>query len=1090
MYRSTAGVFLALALTTYVAPLAFPQLTSGNLVGTVYDPSGAAIPDVKVQATNMATNVSASTTSNSAGQYRFDNLPVGRYRISASAARFTTTTINDIPVELNRTGTVNVTLQIGSATTTIDVVAAPPIDTTTAEVTNTYDTKLAQDLPSASFASQGGVLFGAYNLALLNANVASSGGIGQGRGPSVGGQRPTNNNFQVEGIDNNDTSVTGPLVYVPNEATQEFTLLANQFSPEFGQSSGGQFNIVVKSGSNAYHGSVYDYLQNRNLNAVDQQFARQGSLENPRYDQNRLGGSVGGPIKHNRLFFFANFEAIPLGNASTVTTGTLSPTAAGYQTLSQVGGLSSTNLGILQKYLPAAPAGNGQSILVGGQSIPVGIVPTIGAAWQNQYVGVGSVDYTISTNDQLRVRYIHNELELINNAANLPAFFTSITSRGLVSTISEYHNFSASVTNELRLGYNRYVQDYPSGDFQYPGLDVFPNVSIDELNLQIGPQPETPQSSVSNMYQLTDNVSWTRGSHSFKFGYDGRRLIAPQTFVQRSRGDYEYSNLDLFLRDVSPDVLAERSLGIAPYSGDQWRQYLYANDNWKLNSHLTLNLGLRYEYITVPQGLKLQALNQAASVPGVLNFTEPKAQTNNWAPRVGFAYSPGNSARTSIRAGFGMAYDVLYDNLNVLSLPPQFNTTVDVPLTAAQPNFLGQGGITPGERGPVLTPADARSQTSTFVPAVLKRPYSINWNFGVQHVIHNNWTVEARYIGTRGVHLPVQTHLNDITKITPTNSLPTFMSAPAAGQLAGLPTLADVIFNPNNLAPYGFDSYITGFLPLGNSIYHGLGLQVNHRFSNGFQMQAAYTWSHNIDDSTASLFSTLLTPRRPQDYNNFTAERASSALDRRHRLTITPLWEFPLFRDSSNWMMKNLLGNWTFAGTYTFESPEYATVQSGIDSNLNDDSAGDRAIINPAGAANTSSDVYAVDAMGQKVDLGADNTVAYVAVNPNARYIRAGYGAYANGGRNTLKLPYINNFDISAMKRFNFTERMGIELRSDAYNVFNHPQYLPGAVNNIDLTQNTDTRSYLTPGNPLFAQWDQVYSSNPRVVQVTARFFF
>jgi hypothetical protein len=351
----------------------------------------------------------------------------------------------------------------------------------------------------------------------LNANVTSNGGIGQGRGPLVGGQRPTNNNFQVEGIDKNDITVTGPLVYVPNEATQEFTLLANQFSSEFGQSSGGQFNIVVKSGSNDYHGSIYDYLQNRNLNAVDQQFARQGTTENPRYDQNRLGGTFGGPIKKNRLFF-ANFEAIPLGNASTVATSTLAPTAAGYQTLSSLGGISATNLGIFKQYVSAAPTGNGQSITVAGQSIPLGILPTIGASWQNQYVGVGSVDYTISTNDQFRVRYIHNELNLINNAANLPASFTTINQRSLVATISEYHNFTPSLTNELRLGYNRFVQAYPAGNFQYPGLDVFPNLQIDELNLQLGPQPETPQSAVSSSPRILVGPAAATRSNSVMTG--------------------------------------------------------------------------------------------------------------------------------------------------------------------------------------------------------------------------------------------------------------------------------------------------------------------------------------------------------------------------------------------------------------------------------------------------------------------------------------------------------------------------------------------------------------------------------------------
>src|SRR5207248_4677126 len=258
-------------------------------------------------------------------------------------------------------------------------------------------------------------------------------------------------------------------------------------------------------------------------------------------------------------------------------------------------------------------------------------------------------------------------------------------------------------------------------------------------------------------------------------------------------------------------------------------------------------------------------------------------------------------------------------------------------------------------------------------------------------------------------------------------------------QLAALPlTLDDIDAASSNpvYGPLGFASSITAWPPIGNSVYHGLALQLNRRFAHGFQMVGSYTWSHNIDDSTATHFSTFLTPRRPQDFQNLRPDRASSALDRRHRVTINGLWEMPQFSHSSNWMAKNVIGNWRWVGTYTYESPEYAEAQSGIDSNLNGDAAGDRTIINTAGDPHKGSDVTALT-------NSAGQTVAYLANDPSAGYITAGSGALATSGRNTIPTRPINNFDMSLGKRFNITESKSIEFRADASNLFNHPQYTP-----------------------------------------------
>jgi hypothetical protein len=1104
MISNKTAKFLATAvlptLFTLVAlnPVVKAQLTSGDLVGTITDPTGAAIPQAKVDVVEESTGVRTAQTSDASGQYRFNNLPIGKYDLTVSATGFSTSTLKAVAIELNKTATQNINLVVGQVSQTLEVVeAGETIDTSTAQIQTNFNSQLAADLPVTSLTG-GGVL----NLSLLGAGVSNAGGVGIGEGPSVGGQRPYNNNFTIEGVDNNQKATTGALIYVPNDAVSQFTLLQNQFSAEFGHSSGGQFNTNVKSGTNSVHGALYDYAGNRNFDAVDQTSANQGVLTNPRFDQNRLGASVGGPIKKDRLFYYALFEYNPTGQASVPTSALYSPTEAGYAQLSAMPGISQTNLDILKKY--AAPAATASSMIdVGGVSVPTGIFPVVAPNYQNAYYGVGSIDYNISDRDQLRGRFLYNRTDTIDTAGTLPAFFDLQPNRNYMATLSEYHTFSPNVTNEIRLGYMRFNQQIPVPDLTYPGLDAFPNLAFADLNgLPIGPNQQAPQFTIQNTYQVTDNLTWTKGKHTFKFGFDGRKYISPATFTQRSRGDYEYSNLSTFLFDELPDQVAQRSLGTPVYYGDQISTYLYANDQWKLNPHLTLNMGLRWEFTSVPYSTRSQPLNSISNVPGLISFDEPQPQYKNFAPRIGIAYSPGSSGKTSIRAGFGMNYDVLYDNIGILNLPPQLSTTVD--LLSFNPNglgsnFLANGGIVPTTQAGSLSQADARAATSAYVPNQ-KLPYSIQWNFGIERQFANNYTVEARYLGTRGVHLDVQQRMNISSPVTAANALPTFFAPPTAGQLTGLGrTLGDI--PEDNVLPQfaaaGFGNAIVENAPIGNSSYNGLALELRRRFSHGFQLIGAYTWSHNIDDSTADFFTTVLTPRRAQDFQNLRAERSSSALDRRHRLTLTALYDVPFFKGDHNWFVKNLLGNWEIAPIYTYESPEYATVQSAsTDANLNGDPATDRVMINPNGQGNVGSGVHAVDAAGGTVELGDPATAAYVADDPTAKYVVAGPGTIPTAGRNTLPLRPTNNLDLSLVKRFSITERVKFEVMGQFSNALNHPQFTGGFINHVDggnpslVAVLQSVQNLLTPGDPNFNRPDQAFSSNPRTIVLAAKFTF
>ncbi|HVW86563.1 MAG TPA: hypothetical protein VHB50_17880, partial [Bryobacteraceae bacterium] len=517
--------------------------------------------------------------------------------------------------------------------------------------------------------------------------------------------------------------------------------------------------------------------------------------------------------------------------------------------------------------------------------------------------------------------------------------------------------------------------------------------------------------------------------------------------------------------------------------------------------NITIDLGVRYEFTSLPYGEKQQSVNNLASVPGLISFGEPKPQRTNWAPRVGVAWSPDSN--TSVRAGFGMAYDVLYDNLGILSSPPQFSQTVDLTCAASNPwqcgpGFLAGGGIKPSASAGTLSAADARAGTSAYVPDQVL-PYSINWNLSVQRSFAKDYTLSVSYVGTRGVHLPTQVRLDQEAIVQPGHSLPTYLSNPGQAALDALPLTLETLQaqfkatkTPNAsggipLSYYnaGFQSQITAFMPWSNSHYNGLSAQLDRRFAAGLTFRAAYTWSHNIDDATATAFTTVFSPRRPEDFGNLSLDRANSILDHRQRFTIATYYDLPLFAHSQNYLLKNVVGNWVAAPVYTYQTPEFYVVQSNVDSNLNGDTASDRTVYNPNGVTGTSSLV-------KPLYNSAGATVAYIANNANAQYIQAGAGVLPNVGRNTLAGRPTNDLDLTLAKRISFGERLKFEFQAQFLNSLNHPQYLPGSINDVQLGTYTSSavRNMLITGQKNFNRPDQVLSSNPRTIQLTAKFRF
>jgi hypothetical protein len=1150
------GLALSLAL---IAATAQAQVTTGTVKGVVTDPNGAVVPGAKVTITRKSTSEAKETTTSDSGNFQFDQLQPGDYTITVEAANFKKAEINDVTVQLGQAADHPVQLQTGQVTETVTVSAggAELVNTTNSDLSKGFNSRTVVELGQTSVGASG-----VNNLALIAPNVSSSGGVGVGTGGSVGGQRPRNNNFMLDGIDNNDKSVTGPQSYISPEEVAEFSLIQNQFSAEFGRSNGGQFVTVTKSGTNDYHGSFYGFIRNRYLNALDtlQKAAGVNRDRNspdfmPRSDYFRGGFNFGGPLPipnftgenkrfwsgKDKLFFFMSYERLQSGSAIAAG-GITSPTAAGFATLGALPGVRATNLTVLRTYLPVAPSNNAGFIQVcpfnivnpscpdpnpattvneNLLNIPVGSITFPAPNFNKQNHWVGNIDYTHSAATQFRFRFTMTNVADIDNSANLPVFFIPIPTKQRLFSATMLHNFSSNLINETRIAFRRSSNNFPVPNILFPGLTTFPNIGLNDLGVDIGPDPNAPQFGIENNYQIVDNMTWTTGNHSFKFGGDFRILISPQSFSQRVRGDYQYLATDDFLRDFSPEF-GERNAGNNIYYGNQKILYAFVQDDWRVKPNLTVNMGVNYSYQEVPLGARTsQALNSISSVPGLIEFRAPKSQTKNFGPRIGFAWSPnfsdsmlgtifGASGKSSIRAGFSMGYDYIFDNLYILSNPPQLQQTNDVGGEGAFTNFLAGGGL-PDTPVAITSAAVARASTGSFIPDQ-KVPYSLTWTLSWQRQFLNDWSFEARYLGTRGVHLLTQNRISNFARVAPDqgrSGLPTFIgNAPTQAQIDALPgstlTLSQIQARSGIMPAYaaaGFGPNVVAFLSNGNSSYHGASGQLQKRFSKGLQMTAAYTWSKLIDDTTAEVFSTVLSPRRVQDFQNLRNERAISALDRTHRFVTAWIYELPWFRNDKGWA-GTLLGGFNIAGTYTAESGEAVTIRSGNDSNQNGDSAGDRAIFNPSGQEGIGSAVTALvrtcpafvipgDPTSGCTTSAASRTIGYAAVNPNARYIQTGNGAVSNISRNTFRMPGINNFDISIFKNFRFGEgSKRIQLRADFFNAFNHAQFTAGSVNTVDPVATTGVTQFnaIAPVTPDFLKANQVFSSNPRVIQVAARF--
>ncbi|MFB3815977.1 MAG: TonB-dependent receptor domain-containing protein [Terriglobales bacterium] len=1105
---------LIVIVTVFTATAAAQRL-DGTLRGTVVDPTGAVLSGVNVTVTNEATGVTNTATTTNSGTYVFPNLLVGPYTLTVEQKGFQKYVRRGIEVLPNQVVTADARLTVGAEATTVEVTAgAETVQTTTPQLSVDFDTQAVSNLPSPGL---GG---GPLNLALLAPNTTSQGAGVLGEGGSIGGARPRLNSFNIDGVDDNRVDVTGHSTEVIPEAVSDFNLVTNMFSAELGHSAGGQFNIVTRSGTNSWHGAAWEFNNNRNFNAMDNLEKR--SVEDPttcfggcprRIDRNRAGGMIGGPILKNRLFIFGAYQFSNLGLAGTPGVLQSAPTPEGLAILNSLAANDE-----VRAVLAEMPTIGTQTATttVNGVAIPIGTFQPTAPNFQNQHDFQISVDANAARH-QLRGRFLYNRARSpwVNPDTPLPQFTgsTSLDARKVLFT--DVWSLTPSIVNDFRLGYSRFNQT-----FTVPEVFAnFPNVKIDELGLNIGPEGNSPQFGIQNTYQAANSISIVVGQHTFKFGGEFRKWIAPSSFLPRSRGEWDYASLESLINDVVPDGLngALRGAGRPTFDGNQHAIYGFVQDDWKVTPRLTLNLGLRYEWYSNPKDAKLQALNAISNVPGVTAFPdianlprqwifrEPRTDKNNFMPRVGFAWDPFGDGKWAVRGGFGVSFDVTAQNFPLLSLPPQLQTGQNPDISCAvsnqglgycggvdaqgnqlfRPGFLAGGGLLQ-ENVPPTTPEEARGATQGIILDV-QQPKVLTWTLSMQHELFRDTSLELRYLGTRGLSLPVQARLNTISAFEAgLQPLPMFFSASdVPATIIGGSRLADFEqHDPTRFQEFN-GAFVTAFPAIGSSIYHSGAVDFYHRFSRGLMFRANYTWAHNIDDSTNELFSSVMNPRRPFDWGIMRLDRADSVLDVRHKFAMNWLWEIPRM-PTENGFLKGLLHGWQWTGTYLVQTGQPVTILADEDVNVNADAAGDRATLNPGGIGNTATGIGSFVCAGAggatsivSVDVGcpggSGDVAGYVAADPSARYVQTGVGALPNLRRNSFRSPGLNIWNMGMIKDTKFTERLSLQFRAEAFNVFNHRNFslaqpsvfqtgsIIGTVNNALSTTYSNIASALDP---------------------------
>ncbi len=1047
-------VCISAVLSAVCASLVLGQTSRGTVTGIVTDAQAGVIQHAEIELTGIQTGVKRSTTTNQAGLYRFDAVDPGEYTLSVAAEGFRTLVLRGIPVAGGQVTSRDARLQIGEALAVLEVSAeAQAVLQVEAPVRGgSINSAALSQLPMASR--------DVAEFALTLPGVSTN-RFGWGMSTFVvNGARARANNFMLDGTDNNDTSVAGQLVeLIHPDAVAEVSVQTSNFDAEFGRAAGAVVNTITRSGTNNLHGSLQYILDVTNDEAItntqslNEEIRKRGKPF-PGTEQ-WYGFAVGGPVKKERTFFFGSF--IDRRRRSQNTNNFVVPTAAGRATLNAIFPKgASKNVDLYNEVIGSITADSQPFLVEMGDGRPpvefgTSIVPYSFKQLTRQYMV--RIDHQISEHDQLSGRFLATDTGY-PIGGNFPGFETSYTYPYYNVAVTETHTFSAATTNEFRPSFNRANMDYPL-DPANPLGKTMARYTIGGGITSIGVANTFPQGRLTNNYSLQDTVSHVRGSHSLRFGMSVNQQRSRQLAPGRERGEAVfgsapgYSNFANFADDFGGHGGAvSRDFGGLSYYPDFTRQSYFAQDRWRATRDLTLTLGVRYEYFGTPMNsVPTPAWSGLFTIdPVTLDGpyrlpNKVRADKNNWAPAVGIAWSPSTgeglvgrllgNKRGVVRAGYMIGYDSFFNNItsNAKATTPNILSTTR-PSSAAD----GERGIA-NWSGHLPTQAREPSPLDgqTLVPGDMVNPYLQRWSVGMQRELPANLLLDISYVGSKGTRLYVNEDLNPVVpenmRVVPSRWA-SWSEIPAAYRSTRFDPLQGSRLTRTNG---------------GDSNYHALQIEADRRFSRGLHFKASYTWSKLIDNasevfgqaSTNSPQNTML----PSMFGGLRIDRAVSMFDRTHRAVFSYLYQLPFFA-SQRGVLGRVLGGWQISGITTFESGVPLNIYNGYDA----DGIGgnyDRPIYNPNGRpgvraqynANSSTGYVNPDAGNAPIDPA---TAMYIGLPPNAGKDPLPTG---NLGRNTRRVPGINNFDMSFQKSVRVTERYSTRFRAEFFNIWNHPQF-------------------------------------------------